>query len=314
MRIRRVRRWFLDVQGRKYGSERTVEIFGSKQRYTYTQSTMLNDSIAFIGGGNMATSLVGGLIVDGVAPESLWVADPAPARRSDLVSRFNVHTTPDNIEAVANGNTVVLAVKPQVMASVVAELASIIPRRESLLISIAAGIRQSYILGWLGTDVPIVRAMPNTPALVGTGASALFANPFVSNEQRSQAESILRAVGLTLWVDDEHLLDTVTAVSGSGPAYFFLLMEVMAKAGEELGLSAEAARLLTQQTALGAAKMALESSDDPSTLRARVTSPGGTTERAIACLTDGGIEELVVEAVKAAHRRSVELGKMLGET
>lgn len=275
---------------------------------------MVNDSVAFIGGGNMATSLVGGLIANGIAPESLWVADPAPARRSDLVSRFKVHTTPDNIEAVSHGNTIVLAVKPQVMASVVAELASVMPKRESLLVSIAAGIRQSHILGWLGTDAAIVRAMPNTPALVGAGASALFANPFVSHEQRGRAESILRAVGITLWVDEERLLDTVTAVSGGGPAYFFLLMELIAKAGEELGLSAEAARLLTQQTALGAARMALESSDDPSALRARVTSPGGTTERAIACLTKGGIEELIAKAVKAAHGRSVELGKILGET
>ena len=275
---------------------------------------MVNDSIAFIGGGNMATSLVGGLIADGVAPESLWVADPAPARRSDLLSRFKVHTTPDNIEAISHGETVVLVVKPHVMPSVVAELASVIRDRESLLVSIAAGIRQSHILGWLGTDAPIVRAMPNTPALVGSGASALFANPFVTHEQRSLAESILRAVGITLWVDDERLLDTVTAVSGSGPAYFFLLMELITKAGEELGLSAEAARLLTQQTALGAARMALESSGDPSALRARVTSPGGTTERAIACLTDGGIEELMTKAIKAAHARSVELGETLGES
>lgn len=262
----------------------------------------------------MATSLVGGLIADGVAPDSLWVADPAPARRSDLLSRFKVHTTPDNIEAISHGDTVVLVVKPHVMPSVVVELASVIRERESLLVSIAAGIRQSHILSWLGTDAPIVRAMPNTPALVGSGASALFANPFVTHEQRSLAESILRAVGITLWVDDERLLDTVTAVSGSGPAYFFLLMELITKAGEELGLSTEAARLLTQQTALGAARMALESSSDPSALRARVTSPGGTTERAIACLTDGGIEELITKAVKAAHARSVELGEMLGES
>ena len=180
------------------------------------------------------------------------------------------------------------------------------------MISIAAGIREATLRDWLGAGAAIVRTMPNTPAMVQSGATALYANPAVTDEQRSIAESILRAVGIAIWVDDESLMDAVTALSGSGPAYFFLFMEALQTAGCELGLPPETARLLTLQTAFGAAKMALESTEDAATLRQRVTSPGGTTERAIAVLQDGGFEALVGKALQAAATRSRELADEFG--
>jgi pyrroline-5-carboxylate reductase len=274
---------------------------------------MATRTITFIGGGNMASSLIGGLIADGVRPDTLWVSDPDEERLRYLGECFGVHTTRDNREAAAHGDTVVFAVKPQVMAAAVRAVADELKGREPLVISIAAGVREPDVRRWLGYEAAIVRVMPNTPALLRSGASALYANPDVLPAQRSRAESILRAVGVTVWLDDEDLLDAVTALSGSGPAYFFLLMEVLEKGGHELGLPRESARLLTLQTAMGAAKMALESADDPATLRARVTSPGGTTERAVQTLLEGGFERLLFEALRAARDRSVELGRMLGD-
>ena len=273
---------------------------------------MTDGIISFIGGGNMATSLIGGLIADGRDPASIYVSDPDSEKLEALADVFRVQTSSDNEEAVSHASTVVLAVKPQVMAPVVKGIAVPAMAHRPLFISIAAGVREPDILRWLGYDAAIVRSMPNTPALVGSGATALYANPFVSDAQRSLAESILRAVGLTVWVEDEDLLDAVTALSGSGPAYCFLLMESMEKAGIALGLSKDHARMLTIQTAFGAAKMALESSDPPATLRTRVTSPGGTTERGLDALVTGGLEHLVHAALEAAHGRSVELGAEFG--
>lgn len=273
---------------------------------------MTDGIISFIGGGNMATSLIGGLIADGRDPASIYVTDVDAGKLESLAEAFRVQTSSDNDEAVRLASAVVFAVKPQVMSSVVKGVAAAALAHRPLFISIAAGVREPDIRRWLAFDAAIVRSMPNTPALVGSGATALYANAYVTDEQRSLAESVLRAVGLTLWVDDEHLLDAVTALSGSGPAYIFLIMEAMERAGIALGLSKDHARMLTIQTAFGAAKMALESSDPPARLRTRVTSPGGTTERALDALVSGGLEHLMHKALEAAHTRSVELGDEFG--
>ena len=275
---------------------------------------MKNIPIAFIGGGNMARSLIGGLVAGGQDPGFIWVAEPDAGQRDLLRSRFGVHTSADNPEIVARGEVIVLAVKPQILQGVARQLAPAIQARQPLVISIAAGVREPDLRRWLGGGSPaLVRTMPNTPALVGSAASALFANEFVSEDRRQLAESLLRAVGVTVWVDDETLLDAVTALSGSGPAYFFLVMEALERAALELGLDADTARLLTLQTAFGAAKMALESVESPATLRVRVTSPGGTTERALAILREGGVETLLARALAAARQRARELGDLLGE-
>lgn len=276
-------------------------------------NSMTDSILTFIGGGNMAGSLIGGLIADGWDPGSIRVADPDSVRTSRLAERFAVITSQDNSTLIDNADAVILAVKPQVMHGVIKEIAPEINRSQALVISIAAGIRASTLTDWLGAGTAIVRCMPNTPALVQSGATALYANPQASEDQRSLAESVLRAVGLTLWVDDEAQMDTVTALSGSGPAYFFLFMEALQAAGSKLGLPADSARLLALQTAFGAAKMALESREDAATLRRQVTSPGGTTEQAIATFQQAGLEEIVLKAVQAAAERSRELAAEFGE-
>lgn len=273
---------------------------------------MKNVDIAFIGGGNMARSLIGGLIADGVAPERIWVADPNPATLSGHQTHFGVHTSADNHAAAQRAQVIVLAVKPQVAKAAAQTLTDALRERPALLISVAAGIREQDLRTWLGEHTAIVRCMPNTPALVGSGATALFANARVTREQKDLAESILRAVGMTLWVEDEGLMDAVTALSGSGPAYFFLVMEAMEQAGCALGLPQATARLLTLQTAFGAAKMALESTEELAALRRRVTSPGGTTEQAIKVLEEHGLAASFEQALRAAQRRSVELAEIFG--
>jgi pyrroline-5-carboxylate reductase len=269
-------------------------------------------TIAFIGAGNMAASLVGGLIADGHPADGIWVTDPDVERLGYCQEQFAVCTTSDNDQAAARADTLVLAVKPQVMRPVAEALRGAVARGRPLVISVAAGVREADLQRWLGGDVAIVRCMPNTPALLGAGATGLYANPQVSATQRSAAEEILRTAGITLWVEDEALLDAVTAVSGSGPAYFFLVMELMEKVGAELGLEADAARTLTLHTALGAARMALESGDPPATLRQRVTSPNGTTHAAITSFVEGGLEDRVRAALTAARDRAVALGQELG--
>ena len=271
-------------------------------------------SIAFIGGGNMTRSLIGGLIAGGHIPDQIQVAEPDAGQREFLRSRYGVPTSADNPAVIEHAQAIVLAVKPQILQEVARQLAPEIQRCQPLVISIAAGVREPDLRRWLGGgSLALVRTMPNTPALVGSAASALFANEFVSEKRRQLAESLLRAVGATVWVDDESLLDTVTALSGSGPAYFFLLMEALEQAALDLGLDADTARLLTLQTAFGAAKMALESVESPAILRARVTSPGGTTERALAILRDGGVETLLAKALEAARQRAHELGDLFGK-
>ncbi|PWV62306.1 pyrroline-5-carboxylate reductase [Plasticicumulans acidivorans] len=273
---------------------------------------MTRSPITFIGGGNMARSLIGGLLADGFPAAALRVAEPLAQSRETLRAQFGVQTFEHNQEAIAEAGVVVFAVKPQILAEVARELAEPIQHARPLVVSIAAGVRLGDLDRWLGGHVALVRAMPNTPALVKSGATALFAAAGVSAEQRQRAESILRAVGLTVWVDEEAQLDAVTALSGSGPAYFFLLMEAMEAAARELGLPAATARLLTLQTAFGAAKIALESNESPADLRAHVTSPKGTTEAAIKEFQQADTAGIVTRALGAAARRSRELGDLFG--
>lgn len=273
---------------------------------------MKNKTIGFIGGGNMASSLMNGLIASGHSPEQIWVSDPMPATLQAHQEQLGVNITADNAEVVAAADVTVLAVKPQILREVALAIASQLQSKHTLVVSIAAGISQTSLTQWLGEQTSIVRCMPNTPALVLTGATALHANRNVSEEQKDLAENILRAVGLALWVDDESSLDAVTAVSGSGPAYFFLLMEAMEKAALELGLDEHVSRLLIQQTALGSAKIALESSESPAQLRQRVTSPGGTTQKATDSFMQNGFFDIVSQALHAAKDRSVEMSKQLG--
>ncbi len=260
----------------------------------------------------MATSMIAGLIADGYDKGLITVSDPDSEKLSRLAARFGVHTQPDNREAIAEAEMVLLAVKPQIMEQVARGLAETIQKTNPLVISIAAGIKGQILRDWLGGNVALVRSMPNTPAMIQSGATGLHAGPGVTDEQKDMAETVLRAVGLTRWVEDEAQMDAVTAVSGSGPAYFFLVMEAMEEAAESMGLDHETARLLVLQTALGAARMAMESSDSPAVLRQKVTSPGGTTERALGLLEDGGIRALFKQALKGAETRSEELSNMLG--
>ncbi|ADC63800.1 pyrroline-5-carboxylate reductase [Allochromatium vinosum] len=274
---------------------------------------MSTANIRFIGGGNMATSLIAGLIADGYAPQAIQVSDPSPERRHALQASLGVRALATNAEALAGAETLVLCVKPQLAASVCAELAPLLDGQRPLIVSVMAGVPEQTLQRWLGASLPIVRAMPNTPAMVQTGAIGLHASPEVDAEGRNRAETILRAVGLVRWVEDESHIDAVTAISGSGPAYFFLFMEALEQAAIELGLDGETARLLTIQTALGAAKMAMESTDPPARLREQVTSPGGTTERALAVFDEADLRALVERAARAARDRAVELSKTLSE-
>lgn len=261
----------------------------------------------------MAASLIAGLIADGHVPNDLWVAEPDAVRRDGLRERFAVQVVADNRDALAHAETLVLCIKPQLAPGVCREVGDLAAGLGLLVISVMAGVPESGIQRWLGAPLPVVRAMPNTPAMVQTGAIALHASPEVSDEGRNRAETILRAAGLTRWVDEETQIDVVTALSGSGPAYFFLLMEALEQAGTELGLDAETARLLTIQTALGAARMAFESESAPARLREQVTSPGGTTERALAVFEQAELRPLVGRAVRAARDRAVEISRSLLE-
>ncbi len=270
---------------------------------------IMRETIAFIGGGNMATSLIGGLLAAGHPAERVIVVDPAAERRNYLHEKYAVQVLPACTEAAANADVWVLAVKPQVMRAVVADL----PAAAPLVVSVAAGISLNALGAWLKGTPDIVRCMPNTPALVGAGASALCAAPQVATEQRAIAETILQSAGLVVWVQTESEIDAVTATSGSGPAYFFALMEAMQACAQEMGLAPDTARQLVLQTAFGAARMALESGDDPATLRKNVTSPGGTTERALTILEEGGFDLLIGEAMRAAAGRSEQLARELAE-
>lgn len=272
----------------------------------------MSNTIAFIGAGNMARSLIGGLVASGQPAATICATDPNPEQRAQISATFGIQAYADNTTAIAQADTVVLAVKPQVMRDVAETLARTVQARRPLVLSIAAGIRAADLENWLGGSLPLVRCMPNTPALIQSGATGLYANPRVSAEQRQRAQDIMATAGITVWVDDESLLDAVTALSGSGPAYFFLVMEALEQAGEKMGLEASVARQLALHTALGAAKMAIASDEGPAQLRTRVTSPGGTTERAISILQQGDLEALFERALQGAKTRCQELSDQLG--
>lgn len=272
---------------------------------------MSNPIIAFVGAGNMAASLIGGLRAQGTAATSIRASEPNAEQRQRLQAEHGIALFEDNAEAIAGTELIVLAVKPQVMKAVCLDLAPHLTPGQ-VIVSIAAGIGCASLERWMG-ERAIVRCMPNTPALLRQGVSGLYANARVSAAQKAQAEQLLSAVGLALWLDEEKQLDAVTAVSGSGPAYFFLLIEAMSAAGERLGLPRETAARLSIHTALGAARMASESEVDAAELRRRVTSPNGTTEAAINTFQAGGFEALVEQALNAAANRSAELAEQLGQ-
>jgi len=267
----------------------------------------MNAKITFIGAGNMASSLAGGLIAKGFDSNQITMTD----LNDDLLlhnrNNLGVNTTRDNVQACSHADVIIFAVKPQVVEIVAAPLKDVIALRSPLVLSIAAGITLSNLSSWIGEAVPIVRCMPNTPALVQTGATGLFANQYVSDTQKKLAKDVLSAVGLALWVDSEDQIDAVTALSGSGPAYFLLVMEAMMEAGHALGLPDSVSSQLTLQTALGSAQLAITSDVDVAELRRQVTSPAGTTERAINIMQDNGLKAIFAEAIKGAYDRSKEL-------
>jgi pyrroline-5-carboxylate reductase len=263
--------------------------------------------ITFIGGGNATRSLIGGLVTRGQSADSIHVSAPSPQSRAFLHGELGVHAYADNIEAAQHGAVWVLAVKPQIMRGVCEALSQSAQAQRPLIISIAAGITCQQLQRWLGDELAMVRAMPNTPVQLGAGAIGLFANPNVSAEQRHLADSLLQATGLTAWIDVEAQLDVVTALSGSGPAYVFLLAEAMQAAAVAQGMPVETAHALTVQTIFGAARMLQESSESAALLRQRVTSPGGTTRAAQDVFDAADFQALVDRAIAAATRRGREL-------
>lgn len=273
---------------------------------------MAQPSIAFIGTGNMAGAILEGLIATGYPVDKLW----ATRRQLDKLASFaerGVHTTTDNHLAISASDIVVISVKPQMMRDTLTELAPTLQKRKPLLISVAAGISCDSLERWAGGELAVIRSMPNTPSLLKLGASGLFANPRVSDEQKAQASSIAEAVGIATWCDTEEGIDQVTAVSGSGPAYFFLMMEKMIEAAQALGMSPDAARQLTIQTAKGAAEMAAQTGIEPAQLRKNVTSPGGTTEQAINSFEQDQLGEVVLRAMTACKNRAAEMSEQLGK-
>lgn len=269
--------------------------------------------IAFIGGGHMATSLVGALRARGVDAASITVSEPLPARSEALAREFGVYTTADNAFAARGADTIVIAVKPQDVRAVATGIAGAIADRRRLVVSVAAGIRLADLERWLGGGAALVRAMPNQPALIGRGITALCAAPGVMPEERTRAGQILAATGETVWIESEPLLDVVTAVSGSGPAYFFLLMEALEDAGRAHGLPARIARRLAVVTAAGAGELAVAGNVAPAELREQVTSRGGTTAAALAVLDEADVRGIFSSAVAAATRRAAELAAQSGD-
>lgn len=273
----------------------------------------MQKKIAFIGAGNMTTSFVGGLIADGYDHHKIFISNPSDSKLKRFKESFKVSISTSNTEIAEQADVIVLAVKPRFIHDVALELRELVQRKKPLVISIAAGIRASDLLRWLGGDVAIVKGMPNTPALIRCSATAMYANEFVVPAQHEMAESIMRAIGMTMWFDNEKLIDSVTALSGSGPAYFFLVMEALEQAAETIGLCKEDAHLLTLQTAIGAARLALESGENLSTLCSRVVSPGGVTEQALRELEAGGLRQLFAHALQESNRRAEEIADMYGQ-
>lgn len=268
--------------------------------------------LAFIGGGNMASALIGGLTKRGLRSDQVVVADPSEAQLRQLVQHYGIKAAADNASAAEGAEVVVLAVKPQQMRAVALGLAPRLSEARPLLISVAAGIPHAALARWFGPRVPVVRTMPNRPALNGFGATGLYAPASVGAAYRALAESIMAAVSATVWVEHESQMDTVTALSGSGPAYFFLFMEALEAAAHERGLPNDIAHRLTLETAFGAAQMARHSGESLATLREQVTSKGGTTAAALEVLDAAGLRAIVAHAVAAADRRSAELAAEFG--
>ena len=268
--------------------------------------------LAFIGGGNMASALIGGLTRRGLPASRVVVADPSQDQLDRLVREYGITTAADNASAVKGAEVVVLAVKPQQMRAVAMSLAPHMTETRPLLISVAAGIPHAALARWFGPQIPVIRTMPNRPALNGFGATGLFAPAGVGAAYRALAEMIMAAVSATVWVEHESQMDTVTALSGSGPAYFFLFMEALEAAAHERGLPTDIAHQLTLETAFGAAQMARQSTDTLAALREQVTSKGGTTAAALAVLDAAGLRAIVAHAVAAADRRSAELAAEYG--
>lgn len=269
----------------------------------------MKPTLTFIGAGHMAGSLIAGLIADGYDPSLIWATAPSTENLKKLSQEFSIRTTTDNYIGVEKADVLILAVKPQIMQQVLEPLHDIIQQKRPLIISIASRITVHDLEQWTAPEMAIIRCMPNMPALIQAGATALFANQKVSSDQKDIAESIMRAVGVTLWLEREADINIVTVISGCGPAYFFLLMEMMQEIAIDMGLPAKTAQLLCMQTAIGAARLALESSHDPATLRRQVTSPGGTTERIMEVLEDGKIRDLFLKALSAGKERTEALGK-----
>ena len=267
----------------------------------------MEKKIGFIGCGNMGKAILGGLIASGqVLPGQIWVYTPSPDKVAALHDQFGINAAESAQEVAQIADIVFAAVKPGIMIKVLSEITSSL-NKETLVVSIAAGITSAQLQRWLGGDLAVVRAMPNTPALLGAGVTGLFATPSVDMQQHARAEQVLASAGRTVWIDSEGLMDSVTAVSGSGPAYVFLLAEAMEAAGIAQGLPADAARTLVVQTLLGASRMLDEAGESPAELRRRVTSPNGTTQAAIESFQAGGFEALVDTALRAAQVRGQEL-------
>jgi len=268
-------------------------------------------NITFLGGGNMANALIGGLLKQGTRPADLCVIEVDAAARGRLAATHGIPCLAHVDNGLPADGLIVLAVKPQQMQSAVAPLAGRLSRQ--IVVSIAAGLRLDTLSRWLGGYRRIVRAMPNTPSMIGAGITGLCASPEVTADQRQAAESILQAVGSTLWVNDEAQMDALTAISGSGPAYVFLFIEALQQAAVDLGFAPEAARQLALHTFAGAAQLAIGSEEDVTVLRQRVTSKGGTTEAALRAMLDAGILESILAGVRAANARSIALGQMLDQ-
>lgn len=266
--------------------------------------------ISFIGGGNMARALIGGLQKNNFAMTDINVVEPDAGKRVQLHADFGINVS-EQLPSVATADLIVLAVKPQQLRDMAIFLGSLLQKQ--LVVSIAAGIRSADLMRWLGGYGAVVRAMPNTPAQVQAGISALYAATGVNQAQRQQADTLLSAVGSTLWLDDEAQMDAVTAISGSGPAYVFYFIEAMQQAAMELGLSAQHARKLSMQTFLGTSLLAMNSGETPEALRIQVTSKGGTTEQALLSMETAAVKASIVRAIKTAAERSKQLGDMLGK-
>ena len=266
------------------------------------------NSIAFIGGGNMASCIIGGMVANDFDPRQILVGTPSQSTRDRLSAATGATTMADNHQAAARADIVVLAVKPKMMRQVVMDLASALTHRP-IIISVAAGIPVAALKQWLGSDMPVIRAMPNTPSMIQAGATGLFTQSDLTTEQRSLVDQIFQAIGYSCWVDSEELIDAVISVSGSGPAYFFLVLEAMQKIAQELGLPKQTAQELSLHTALGASRMAMESGISAAELRDQVTSPGGTTQAAIKSFQQHGLEDIFRTAMTSAVARAQEMSK-----